>query len=187
MFLNGWENCSSTDTTLILWWTTQLVSLHISFEKGVSSSEDVPAETAGDTASEPQFTDEHAPEDASEPSAKGLPGTKKDVPPKAVSDGKLVKGMLARLLGVKIFVGLYVRKKKKQRGRGRVRKWISWCRKYFQWKHQKRTELGNLIFHISYQTIKYLWSDRINCFVQSWRLSTVTPVESYFCRFKLSS
>lgn len=117
MFLNGWENCSSTDTTLILSWTTQLVSLHISFEKGVSSSEDVPAETAGDTSSEPQFTDERAPEDASEPSAKGLPGTKKDVPPKAVSDGKLVKGMLARLLGVKILLGLYVREKKKQRER----------------------------------------------------------------------
>ncbi|XP_065707353.1 splicing factor, suppressor of white-apricot homolog isoform X2 [Patagioenas fasciata] len=63
--------------------------------QGVSSSEDVPAETAGDTSSEPQFTDEHAPEDASEPSAKGLPGTKKDVPPKAVSDGKLVKASFA--------------------------------------------------------------------------------------------
>lgn len=73
----------------------QLVSLHISFEKGVSSSEDVPADTAGDTPSETQFADEHAPEDASEPSAKGAPGTKKDVPPKTVSDGKLVKGTLA--------------------------------------------------------------------------------------------
>ncbi|XP_065502607.1 splicing factor, suppressor of white-apricot homolog isoform X2 [Caloenas nicobarica] len=63
--------------------------------QGVSSSEDVPAEAAGDTSSEPQFTGEHAPEDASEPSAKGLPGTKKDVPPKAVSDGKLVKASFA--------------------------------------------------------------------------------------------
>lgn len=64
-------------------------------KKGVSSSEDVPADNAGDTPSETQFADEHAPEDASESSAKGLPGTKKDVPPKTVSDGKLVKGMLA--------------------------------------------------------------------------------------------
>lgn len=71
-----------------------LVILLISFEKGVSSSEDVPADTANDTPSE-TFADEHAPEDASEPSAKGVPGTKKDVPPpKAVSDGKLVKGMV---------------------------------------------------------------------------------------------
>lgn len=67
----------------------------LSFEKGVSSSEDVPADTTGDTPSETQFADEHAPEDASEPSAKGVPGAKKDVPPKTVSDGKLVKGMLA--------------------------------------------------------------------------------------------
>uniref|UniRef100_A0A8D0F097 Splicing factor, suppressor of white-apricot homolog n=1 Tax=Strix occidentalis caurina TaxID=311401 RepID=A0A8D0F097_STROC len=64
--------------------------------QGVSSSEDVPADTAGDTPSETQFADEHAPEDASEPSAKGVPGTKKDVPPsKAVSDGKLVKASFA--------------------------------------------------------------------------------------------
>uniref|UniRef100_A0A8C0B7U0 Splicing factor, suppressor of white-apricot homolog n=1 Tax=Buteo japonicus TaxID=224669 RepID=A0A8C0B7U0_9AVES len=35
----------------------------------------VPADTASDTPSETQFTDEHAPEDASEPSAKGVPGT----------------------------------------------------------------------------------------------------------------
>lgn len=99
-FWNGWQNCSSTDTALIFSWTTQLVSLHISFEKGVSSSEDVPADTAGDTPSETQFTDEHAPEDASEPSAKGVPGNKKDVPPsKTVSDGKLVKGMLAWFVG----------------------------------------------------------------------------------------
>lgn len=74
--------------------TPQLVSLHISFEKGVSSSEDVPADTAGDAPSEAQFADEHAPEDAPEPSAKGVPGTKKDVLPKTVGDGKLVKGML---------------------------------------------------------------------------------------------
>ncbi|NXX70475.1 SFSWA protein, partial [Spizella passerina] len=59
--------------------------------QGVSSSEDVPADTANDTPSETQFADEHAPEDASEPSAKGVPGTKKDIPSKAVSDGKLVK------------------------------------------------------------------------------------------------
>ncbi|XP_074700751.1 splicing factor, suppressor of white-apricot homolog isoform X3 [Strix aluco] len=64
--------------------------------QGVSSSEDVPADTAGDTPSETQFADEHAPEDASEPSAKGVPGTKKDIPPsKAVSDGKLVKASFA--------------------------------------------------------------------------------------------
>ncbi|XP_053938112.1 splicing factor, suppressor of white-apricot homolog isoform X3 [Cuculus canorus] len=63
--------------------------------QGVSSSEDVPAETAGDTPSETQFADEHAPEDASEPSAKGGAGTKKDVPPKVVSDGKLVKASFA--------------------------------------------------------------------------------------------
>ncbi|XP_063271570.1 splicing factor, suppressor of white-apricot homolog isoform X2 [Prinia subflava] len=63
--------------------------------QGVSSSEDVPADTANDTPSE-TFADEHAPEDASEPSAKGVPGTKKDVPPpKAVSDGKLVKASFA--------------------------------------------------------------------------------------------
>ncbi|XP_074015941.1 splicing factor, suppressor of white-apricot homolog isoform X2 [Numenius arquata] len=64
--------------------------------QGVSSSEDVPADTAGDTPSETQFADEHAPEDASEPSAKGVPGTKKDAPPaKTVSDGKLVKASFA--------------------------------------------------------------------------------------------
>ncbi|XP_069727280.1 splicing factor, suppressor of white-apricot homolog isoform X3 [Phaenicophaeus curvirostris] len=64
--------------------------------QGVSSSEDVPADTAGDTPSEMQFADEHAPEDASEPSAKGVTGTKKDVPPsKIVSDGKLVKASFA--------------------------------------------------------------------------------------------
>ncbi|NXM36291.1 SFSWA protein, partial [Oxyruncus cristatus] len=64
--------------------------------QGVSSSEDVPADTASDTPSETQFADEHAPEDASEPSSKGVPGTKKDVPPpKAVSDGKLVKASFA--------------------------------------------------------------------------------------------
>ncbi|NXN41071.1 SFSWA protein, partial [Rhinoptilus africanus] len=64
--------------------------------QGVSSSEDVPADTAGDTPSETQFADEHAPEDASEPSAKGVPGTKKDVTPtKTVSDGKLVKASFA--------------------------------------------------------------------------------------------
>uniref|UniRef100_A0A8C3XBE2 Splicing factor, suppressor of white-apricot homolog n=1 Tax=Cyanoderma ruficeps TaxID=181631 RepID=A0A8C3XBE2_9PASS len=63
--------------------------------QGVSSSEDVPADTANDTPSE-TFADEHAPEDASEPSSKGVPGTKKDVPPpKAVSDGKLVKASFA--------------------------------------------------------------------------------------------
>uniref|UniRef100_A0A493SV77 Splicing factor, suppressor of white-apricot homolog n=1 Tax=Anas platyrhynchos platyrhynchos TaxID=8840 RepID=A0A493SV77_ANAPP len=64
--------------------------------QGVSSSEDVPADTATDTASETQFADEHTPEDASEPSAKGVPGTKKDVAPsKTVSDGKLVKASFA--------------------------------------------------------------------------------------------
>ncbi|CAN8192550.1 unnamed protein product [Coccothraustes coccothraustes] len=63
--------------------------------QGVSSSEDVPADTANDTPSETQFADEHAPEDASEPSAKGVPGTKKDIPPKSVSDGKLVKASFA--------------------------------------------------------------------------------------------
>lgn len=73
-----------------------MVKLNISFEKGVSSSEDVPADTATDTASETQFADEHTPEDASEPSAKGVPGTKKDVAPsKTVSDGKLVKASFA--------------------------------------------------------------------------------------------
>lgn len=79
-----------------------MVKLNISFEKGVSSSEDVPADTATDTASETQFADEHTPEDASEPSAKGVPGTKKDVAPsKTVSDGKLVKGTLAWVVGRK--------------------------------------------------------------------------------------
>ncbi|XP_058707270.1 splicing factor, suppressor of white-apricot homolog isoform X2 [Poecile atricapillus] len=64
--------------------------------QGVSSSEDVPADTASDAPSETQFADEHSPEDASEPSTKGVPGTKKDVPPaKAVSDGKLVKASFA--------------------------------------------------------------------------------------------
>ncbi|XP_016157727.1 PREDICTED: splicing factor, suppressor of white-apricot homolog isoform X2 [Ficedula albicollis] len=64
--------------------------------QGLSSSEDVPADTANDAPSEAQFGDEHAPEDASEPSAKGVPGTKKDAPPpKAVSDGKLVKASFA--------------------------------------------------------------------------------------------
>ncbi|XP_025951110.1 splicing factor, suppressor of white-apricot homolog isoform X3 [Dromaius novaehollandiae] len=64
--------------------------------QGVSSSEDVPADTACDTPSETQFADEHTPEDASEPSAKGVPGTKKDVTPsKTVSDGKLVKASFA--------------------------------------------------------------------------------------------
>ncbi|XP_005524266.1 PREDICTED: splicing factor, suppressor of white-apricot homolog isoform X2 [Pseudopodoces humilis] len=64
--------------------------------QGVSSSEDVPADTASDAPSETQFADEHAPEDASEPSSKGVPGIKKDVPPaKAVSDGKLVKASFA--------------------------------------------------------------------------------------------
>ncbi|XP_066056171.1 splicing factor, suppressor of white-apricot homolog isoform X4 [Chamaea fasciata] len=63
--------------------------------QGVSSSEDVPADTANDTPSE-TFADERSPEDASELSAKGVPGTKKDVPPpKAVSDGKLVKASFA--------------------------------------------------------------------------------------------
>ncbi|XP_008500983.1 splicing factor, suppressor of white-apricot homolog isoform X2 [Calypte anna] len=64
--------------------------------QGVPTSEDVPADTAGDAPSETQFADEHAPEDASEPSAKGVPGTKKEVPAsKAVSDGKLVKASFA--------------------------------------------------------------------------------------------
>ncbi|NXU48832.1 SFSWA protein, partial [Turnix velox] len=64
--------------------------------QGVSSSEDVPADTASETASETQFADEHAPEDGSEPSAKGVPGNKKDVlPSKTVSDGKLVKASFA--------------------------------------------------------------------------------------------
>ncbi|XP_009995940.1 PREDICTED: splicing factor, suppressor of white-apricot homolog isoform X2 [Chaetura pelagica] len=64
--------------------------------QGVPSSEDVPSDTTGDTQSETQFADEHAPEDGSEPSAKGVLGTKKDVPAsKAVSDGKLVKASFA--------------------------------------------------------------------------------------------
>ncbi|XP_010192371.1 PREDICTED: splicing factor, suppressor of white-apricot homolog isoform X3 [Mesitornis unicolor] len=64
--------------------------------QGVSSSEEVPADTAGDAPGETQFADEHAAEDATEPSAKGAPGTKKDVPPpKTVSDGKLVKASFA--------------------------------------------------------------------------------------------
>ncbi|XP_021268021.1 splicing factor, suppressor of white-apricot homolog isoform X4 [Numida meleagris] len=63
--------------------------------QGVSSSEDVPADTTADAPSETQFADEHTPEDASEPSAKGAPETKKDVPPKTVSDGKLVKASFA--------------------------------------------------------------------------------------------
>ncbi|KAL9834526.1 LOW QUALITY PROTEIN: splicing factor, suppressor of white-apricot homolog [Geothlypis trichas] len=63
--------------------------------QGVSSSEDVPADSASDAPSETQFADERAPEDASEPSAKGVPGTKKDIPAKAVSDGKLVKASFA--------------------------------------------------------------------------------------------
>ncbi|OXB61410.1 hypothetical protein ASZ78_012243 [Callipepla squamata] len=63
--------------------------------QGVSSSEDVPADTTTDAPSETQFADEHTSEDASEPSAKGAPETKKDVPPKIVSDGKLVKASFA--------------------------------------------------------------------------------------------
>ncbi|NXJ75568.1 SFSWA protein, partial [Trogon melanurus] len=64
--------------------------------QGVSSSEDVPADTAVDTPNETQCPDEQVPEDASEPSAKGVPGAKKDIPPsKAVSDGKLVKASFA--------------------------------------------------------------------------------------------
>ncbi|NXV81507.1 SFSWA protein, partial [Atlantisia rogersi] len=64
--------------------------------QGVSSSEDVPTDTASETPSETQFTDEHTPEDTSEPNAKGVPGTKKDLPPpKTVSDGKLVKASFA--------------------------------------------------------------------------------------------
>ncbi|NWV62122.1 SFSWA protein, partial [Malurus elegans] len=64
--------------------------------QGVSFSEDVPAGSAGDEPSETQFAGQHAPEDTSEPNAKGVPGTKKDVPPpKAVSDGKLVKASFA--------------------------------------------------------------------------------------------
>uniref|UniRef100_A0A8C6ZQI6 Splicing factor, suppressor of white-apricot homolog n=1 Tax=Nothoprocta perdicaria TaxID=30464 RepID=A0A8C6ZQI6_NOTPE len=64
--------------------------------QGVSSSEDVPADTAGDAPSETQFAEEQTPEDASESSAKGVPGAKKDVPPsKAISDGKLVKASFA--------------------------------------------------------------------------------------------
>lgn len=65
----------------------------------MSSSEDVPADSASDAPSETQFADERAPEDASEPSAKGVPGTKKDIPAKAVSDGKLVKGMETWFVG----------------------------------------------------------------------------------------
>ncbi|XP_065595191.1 splicing factor, suppressor of white-apricot homolog isoform X4 [Cyrtonyx montezumae] len=63
--------------------------------QGVSSSEDVPADTTTDAPSETQFADEHTSEDASEPSAKGASETKKDVPPKIVSDGKLVKASFA--------------------------------------------------------------------------------------------
>ncbi|NXT01470.1 SFSWA protein, partial [Jacana jacana] len=84
--------------------------------QGVSSSEAVPADTAGDTPSETQFADEHAPEDASEPSAKGVPGTKKDVPPaKTVNDGKLVKGKLKSFVGHEN-IWWFIGKKKKKAG-----------------------------------------------------------------------
>ncbi|XP_072206928.1 splicing factor, suppressor of white-apricot homolog isoform X2 [Excalfactoria chinensis] len=63
--------------------------------QGVSSSEDVPADTTTDAPSETQLTDGHTPEDGSEPIAKGASETKKDVPPKTVSDGKLVKASFA--------------------------------------------------------------------------------------------
>ncbi|KAM8797792.1 splicing factor, suppressor of white-apricot homolog isoform 2-T2 [Eudromia elegans] len=63
--------------------------------QGVSSSEDVPADTACDTPSETQFAEDHTPEDASESRAKEVPGTKKDVPPKVITDGKLVKASFA--------------------------------------------------------------------------------------------
>ncbi|XP_031448591.1 splicing factor, suppressor of white-apricot homolog isoform X5 [Phasianus colchicus] len=63
--------------------------------QGVSSSEDVPADTTTDAPSETQLADGHTPEDGSEPSAKGALETKKDVPPKTVSDGKLVKASFA--------------------------------------------------------------------------------------------
>ncbi|XP_040504273.1 splicing factor, suppressor of white-apricot homolog isoform X5 [Gallus gallus] len=63
--------------------------------QGVSSSEDVPADTTTDAPSETQLADGHAPEDGSEPIAKGAPETKKDVLPKTVSDGKLVKASFA--------------------------------------------------------------------------------------------
>ncbi|XP_048820501.1 splicing factor, suppressor of white-apricot homolog isoform X4 [Lagopus muta] len=63
--------------------------------QGVSSSEDVPADSTTDAPSETQLADGHAPEDGSEPSAKGALETKKDVPPKTVSDGKLVKASFA--------------------------------------------------------------------------------------------
>ncbi|XP_015733135.1 splicing factor, suppressor of white-apricot homolog isoform X2 [Coturnix japonica] len=63
--------------------------------QGVSSSEDVPADTTTDAPSETQLADGHTPEDGSEPIAKGASETKKDVPPKTVSDGKLVKASFA--------------------------------------------------------------------------------------------
>ncbi|XP_042721509.1 splicing factor, suppressor of white-apricot homolog isoform X4 [Lagopus leucura] len=63
--------------------------------QGVSSSEDVPADSTTDAPSETQLADGHTPDDASEPSAKGALETKKDVPPKTVSDGKLVKASFA--------------------------------------------------------------------------------------------
>ncbi|XP_042684446.1 splicing factor, suppressor of white-apricot homolog isoform X3 [Centrocercus urophasianus] len=63
--------------------------------QGVSSSEDVPADSTTDAPSETQLADGHTPEDGSEPSAKGALETKKDVPPKTVSDGKLVKASFA--------------------------------------------------------------------------------------------
>lgn len=101
-----------------------MVSLHISFEKGVSSSEDVPADTTTDAPSETQLADGHAPEDGSEPIAKGAPETKKDVLPKTVSDGKLVKGMLARFVGHKNICQHILKEKKKRDGGG--------CGKEFQ-------------------------------------------------------
>lgn len=87
--------------------------MRISFEKGVSSSEDVPADSTTDAPSETQLADGHTPEDGSEPSAKGALETKKDVPPKTVSDGKLVKGMLAQFVGHKNICQHVLKKKKK--------------------------------------------------------------------------
>lgn len=98
--------------------------MRISFEKGVSSSEDVPADSTTDAPSETQLADGHTPEDGSEPSAKGALETKKDVPPKTVSDGKLVKGMLAQFVGHKNICQHVLKKKKKGGGGG--------CGKEFQ-------------------------------------------------------
>lgn len=111
--------------------------MHISFEKGVSSSEDVPADTTTDAPSETQLADGHAPEDGSEPIAKGAPETKKDVLPKTVSDGKLVKGMLARFVGHKNICQHILKEKKKKGMVGGVGRSFS-MQKAFSLKASKR-------------------------------------------------